>query len=57
MLIENNAKMSKSPPSLNAAVWGMMGDLYATNSAGQREQASKKMPLCFFWVSNIRTNR
>ena len=23
MLIENNAKISKSPPSLNAAVWGV----------------------------------
>ena len=34
MLIENNAKISKSAPSLNAAVWGIAEKIVAALFSG-----------------------
>ena len=41
LLIENNARISKSPPSLNAAVW----ELVKTKPKPKCE-----IPLCGYWL-------
>ena len=58
MLIENNAKISKSPPSLNAAVWVTMKKIWCETDlvldkfeigSGKRQKSSYWSKLELRW--------